>query len=63
MLVFAGVLMGQGMNLVCTPFQVLALGMATGVTAITTLDGETHWFEGVQLLAVYLLVAVGGFFL
>ena len=27
--------------------------MATGVAAIITLDGESHWFEGVQLLAVY----------
>jgi Ca2+:H+ antiporter len=62
-LVFAGVLMGRNMNLVFTPFEVLALGMATAVTAIITLDGESHWFEGVQLLAVYLMVAVGAFFL
>jgi Ca2+:H+ antiporter len=62
-LVFAGVLMGREMNLVFTPFEVLALGMATVVTAIITLDGESHWFEGVQLLAVYLMVAVGAFFL
>jgi Ca2+:H+ antiporter len=62
-LVFAGVLMGRDMNLVFTPFEVLALGLATGVTAIITLDGESHWFEGVQLLAVYGMVAVGAFFL
>ncbi len=62
-LVFAGVLMGQDMNLVFRPFEVMALGMATAVTAIITLDGESHWFEGVQLLAVYLMVAVGAFFL
>jgi Ca2+:H+ antiporter len=62
-LVFAGVLLGQDMNLVFTPFEVLALGVATGVTAIITLDGESHWFEGVQLLAVYAMVAVGAFFL
>jgi Ca2+:H+ antiporter len=62
-LVFAGVLMGEDMNLVFRPFEVLAVGMATVVTAIITLDGESHWFEGVQLLAVYLMVAVGAFFL
>jgi Ca2+:H+ antiporter len=62
-LVFTGVLMGQDMNLVFTPFEVLALGLATGVTAIITLDGESHWFEGVQLLAVYAMVAIGAFFL
>ena len=63
LLVFAGVLMGQDMNLVFRPFEVLALGMATVVAAIITLDGESHWFEGVQLLALYAMVAIAAFFL
>jgi Ca2+:H+ antiporter len=63
LLVFAGLLLGQDMNLVFRPFEVLALGLATAVAAIITLDGESHWFEGVQLLAVYAIVAVGAFFL
>ena len=63
LLVFVGVLLGTDMNLVFTPFEVIALGLATVVTAIITLDGESHWFEGVQLLAVYAMVAVGAFFL
>jgi Ca2+:H+ antiporter len=63
LLVFAGVLLGTDMNLVFRPFEVIALGLATVVTAIITLDGESHWFEGVQLLAVYAMVAVGAFFL
>ena len=62
-LVFCGVIMGQNMDLVFTPFEVMALGLATIVTAIITLDGESHWFEGVQLLAVYGMIAVGAFFL
>ena len=62
-LVFAGLVLGREMNLVFTPFEVIALGMATIVTAIITLDGESHWFEGVQLLAVYGMVAVGAYFL
>ena len=63
LLVFAGMLLGQDMNLVFRPFEVVALGLATIVVAIITLDGESHWFEGVQLLAVYAMVAVGAFFL
>jgi Ca2+:H+ antiporter len=63
LLVFAGLLLGQDMNLVFQPFEVVALGLATIVVAIITLDGESHWFEGVQLLAVYAMVAVGAFFL
>ena len=62
-LVFAGLALGREMNLVFTPFEVMALALTTGVTAIITLDGESHWFEGVQLLAVYGMVAVGAYFL
>lgn len=62
-LVFAGLLLGRDMDLVFTPFEVMALGLSTIVTAVITLDGESHWFEGVQLLAVYGMVAVGAFFL
>jgi Ca2+:H+ antiporter len=63
LLVFVGVLLGRRMDLVFTSFEVATLGLATIVTAIITLDGESHWFEGVQLLAVYAMVAVGAFFL
>ncbi len=55
LLVLVGVIVGQPMNLVFTPFEVAAVGLATIVTAIITLDGETHWFEGVQLLATFAL--------
>jgi Ca2+:H+ antiporter len=63
LLVLAGVILGQNMNLVFKPFEVAAIAMSTIVTAIITLDGESHWFEGVQLLAVYAMVAVAAFFI
>jgi Ca2+:H+ antiporter len=51
------------MNLVFPVFEVVALAVATLVIAIITLDGETHWFEGVQLLAVYGLLATAAYFI
>jgi Ca2+:H+ antiporter len=63
LLVFVGLVVGVGMDLVFRPFEVIALGLATIVAAILTLDGESHWFEGVQLLAVYAMVAVAAFFI
>ena len=62
-LVFAGVVMGQAMNFVFTPFEVMAVGLATFVASLGTADGESHWFEGVQLLAVYALIAIAAFFI
>jgi Ca2+:H+ antiporter len=62
LLVFVGLLLGQDMNLVFTPFEVMAVGLATIVASLGTADGESHWFEGVQLLAVYVLIAIAAFF-
>jgi Ca2+:H+ antiporter len=62
-LVLGGVLMGQPMNLVFTTFEVVTLAVSTIVVAMITLDGESHWFEGVQLLALYAMVAAAAYFL
>ncbi|HEU4829090.1 MAG TPA: calcium/proton exchanger [Gemmatimonadales bacterium] len=62
LLVFIGLMLGQDMNLVFTPFEVMAVGLATIVASLGTADGESHWFEGVQLLAVYVLIAIAAFF-
>ena len=62
-LVFSGLILGQPMNFVFTPFEVMAVGLATIVATLGTADGESHWFEGVQLLAVYALIGIAAFFL
>jgi Ca2+:H+ antiporter len=67
-LVFAGALFGpspdgQYMNLVFSPLEVVSMGLSTLLAAIVTLDGESHWFEGVQLLALYAMVAIAVFFI
>ena len=54
---------GQYMNLVFSPLEVVAVFLASTLTAIITLDGESHWFEGVQLLALYAMIAVAVFFI
>ncbi len=63
LLVFAGLVLHRDMNLVFRPFEVMALGLATLVASTLTLDGESHWFEGVQLLAVFGMVAAAAFFI
>ena len=39
------------------------MGLSTLLAAIVTLDGESHWYEGVQLLALYAMVAIAVFFI
>jgi Ca2+:H+ antiporter len=59
-LVFASWLLGHRpvMDLHFTPMEVVAVLISIGVLALVSTDGETHWMEGVMLLAVYLMLAL-----
>src|SRR4051794_28630136 len=51
------------MDLRFTTFELVAIGLAVLAIAFIAHDGETHWMEGVQLLAVYAILALGFYFL
>lgn len=53
----------QPMDLLFTTFELVAIGLAVLTISFIAHDGETHWMEGVQLLAVYAILALGFFFL
>jgi Ca2+:H+ antiporter len=58
-LVFASYWLGPApMDLVFTPAEVIAIVIAVAITSQVASDGESHWLEGVQLLAVYLILAL-----
>jgi Ca2+:H+ antiporter len=62
-LVLFGMVVHQPMSLVFSQFEVLAVGISVVTASIVSLDGESNWFEGVLLLAVYFILAVAFFFL
>jgi Ca2+:H+ antiporter len=53
----------QPMNLLFTVFELAAIGLSLLSIAFIAHDGETHWMEGVQLLAVYAILALGFYYL
>jgi Ca2+:H+ antiporter len=55
--------LGHPLDLVFTPFEIVAVALAVTIVAYLVLNGETTWFEGVQLLALYMLIAVAIYFL
>jgi Ca2+:H+ antiporter len=57
------VLAPEPMDLVFSTFEIVAVGLSVLSIAFIAHDGETHWMEGVQLLAVYIILALGFFFL
>jgi len=62
-LVFTGYLIGQPMDLVFTTFETVAVVLSSWVVLVIAMDGESNWMEGVQLLAVYLILAIAFYFL
>ncbi|MCC6446175.1 MAG: calcium/proton exchanger [Armatimonadetes bacterium] len=62
-IVFLSLLMGHPMTYVFNQYELVAMGFAVMITAIISLDGKTHWLEGAQLLAAYLIMALAFFFI
>lgn len=64
LLVFLSYAIGPApMDLRFTTFEVVAVVASVGIMALICQDGESHWMEGVQLLAVYLMLAISFYFL
>jgi Ca2+:H+ antiporter len=63
-LVFLSYIIGpQPMDLIFTMLEVVAVALSVAIMAFISHDGETHWMEGVQLLAVYVMLGLAFFFL
>jgi Ca2+:H+ antiporter len=61
-LLFASHIFGRPMSLVFNGFEIAATILSVLVVSQISTDGETNWFEGVQLLAVYFILAIAFFF-
>jgi len=61
-LVLLSLFFGQPMNIVFTPYELAAIAVATFITISISRDGSTNWYEGVLLLAVYIILGTAFFF-
>lgn len=62
-LVLAGFAVDDRLHLIFNQYELAALIGAAAITAFVSMDGESNWVEGAQLLALYAIFAVGFFFL
>ncbi len=61
-LVIAGWIVGQPMDLNFNPFELVAVTVAVLIANSISSDGESNWLEGSLLLATYAVVAIAFFF-
>ncbi|NMO94674.1 calcium/proton exchanger [Paenibacillus lemnae] len=57
-LVFVSYFSGNTMDIVFTTIELVAIGVAVFIAKSITQDGETNWYEGLMLLAVYVILGV-----
>ena len=62
-LVFFGLIVGNPVTLVFSPLEVVAVAVGTIIASYIALDGKSNWVEGLQLISVYLILAIAFFFL
>jgi Ca2+:H+ antiporter len=63
LLIFSAPLLGTEMNLLFTPVEVMAIVLTIVAIRNLTSDGRSTWIEGLMLLAVYFMLAIGFFYL
>jgi Ca2+:H+ antiporter len=51
------------MDLIFQPIELVTLFASSAIFAYISLDGESNWLEGIQLLSLYLIAAVAFYFL
>ena len=62
-LVIAGILLNRPFTLVFTGFEIVSVLLAAIIMNLIAHDGKSNWFEGVMLIAVYIIIAIGFFFI
>ena len=61
-LIGVSVLLGTPMSLVFSQYELAALVGAALIAAMISVDGESNWLEGAQLLGLYLMLGIAFFF-
>ena len=56
-------IIGHPMSLVLHPLEIAAVTVSVLATTMVVVDGESNWVEGLQLLAVYLILALAFYFM
>ncbi len=62
LLVFLSWAIGKPMSLVFNAFEIAAIALSVIIVEMISSDGESNWFEGVQLLALYVILGVAFYF-
>ncbi len=61
-LIFISLLMHHPMTILFSNFELISLTAAVVIAVLISMDGKSHWLEGAQLLAAYIIVALAFYY-
>ena len=61
-LVLISPLLASEMSLAFAPFQMVAMILAVLIINYVSIDGVCNWFEGIKLVAMYIIIAIAFYF-
>lgn len=61
-LVLVGLLIGRPMTLIFNAYELAALVGAALIAVLISVDGESNWLEGAELIALYAMLGIAFFF-
>jgi Ca2+:H+ antiporter len=62
-IIFVSPLLHHPVSILFDTFELVSVTCAAAIAVIITIDGKSHWLEGGQLLATYIIVALAFYFL
>lgn len=63
LLVFISLAVGHPMDFIFSGIEIAAVAFSSAILGFIVLDGRSNWFEGAQLIAAYIIMAVSFYFL
>ena len=63
LVIFISPMLGHPVTVLFSNFELVGVSAAAVIAVLISMDGKSHWLEGAQLLATYIIVALAFYFI
>ncbi len=62
LIIFISPLLGHPVTILFSNYELISITAAAAIAVLISMDGKSHWLEGAQLLAVYVIVGLAFYY-
>ncbi len=63
LIIFVSPFLGHPVTILFSNYELIAISSAAAIGVLISMDGKSHWLEGAQLLAVYVIVGLAFYYI